>query len=46
MGYLGIETALKVMNGETVDKNIDSGVDIIIKGNARQRLDFLRDLLR
>ncbi|WP_332696090.1 sugar ABC transporter substrate-binding protein [Halalkalibacter lacteus] len=46
MGYLSVETALKVTNGEKVERTIDSGVDIIIKGNARQRLDFLKNLLR
>jgi ribose transport system substrate-binding protein len=46
MGYLSVETALKVTNGEQIEKTIDSGVDIIIKGNAKQRLNFLKDLLR
>jgi ribose transport system substrate-binding protein len=46
MGYLSVETALKVTNGETVEKHIDSGVDFIFKQNATQRLDFTRDLLR
>ncbi|RBW68453.1 sugar ABC transporter substrate-binding protein [Bacillus taeanensis] len=46
MGYLSSNAALKVMNGKTVEKNIDSGVDIIIKENATQKLEFLKDLLR
>jgi ribose transport system substrate-binding protein len=46
MGYLSVETALKVINGEKVEKNVDSGVDIIIKGNAKQRRDFLNKLLK
>lgn len=45
MGYLSVEAALKAATGEQVEKNIDSGVDIIIKGNAEERLDFLNDLL-
>ncbi|MCM3653354.1 sugar ABC transporter substrate-binding protein [Metabacillus litoralis] len=45
MGYLSIEAAMKVINGEKVDINIDSGVDFIIKGNSKQRLDFLGNLL-
>ncbi|WP_227939842.1 sugar ABC transporter substrate-binding protein [Alkalihalobacillus deserti] len=45
MGYLSVETALKVSRGERVEKNIDCGVDIIIKGNAKQRLNFLKGLL-
>ncbi|MCL7746639.1 sugar ABC transporter substrate-binding protein [Halalkalibacter alkaliphilus] len=45
MGYLSVEAAMKVINGEKVESNIDSGVDIIIKGNAQQRLDFQKKLL-
>ncbi|WP_052144820.1 sugar ABC transporter substrate-binding protein [Halalkalibacter okhensis] len=45
MGYLSVEAASKVVRGEAIDPTIDSGVDIIIKGNAKQRLDFLRTLL-
>ncbi|MEC1903573.1 sugar ABC transporter substrate-binding protein [Priestia megaterium] len=40
MGYLSVEAAMKVLNGENVSKNIDSGVDIIIKENAKQRFEF------
>jgi ribose transport system substrate-binding protein len=46
MGYLSVEVALKVINGEKVDRNIDSGIDILIKGNAKQRLEFQEKLLR
>jgi ribose transport system substrate-binding protein len=46
MGYLSVEAALKVSRGETVEENIDSGVDIIIKGNAKERLTFLKNLLK
>ncbi|MCL7749737.1 sugar ABC transporter substrate-binding protein [Halalkalibacter alkaliphilus] len=46
MGYLSVEAAAKVYRGETIDQNIDSGVDIIVKGNAKQRLDFLHSLLK
>ncbi len=46
MGYLSVEAATKVMEGEEVENNMDSGVDIIIQGNAMQRLDFQRRLLR
>ncbi|MCM3654454.1 sugar ABC transporter substrate-binding protein [Metabacillus litoralis] len=45
MGYLSAEAALKVTMGEKVN-NIDSGVDIIMDNNARQRLDFLTRVLR
>ncbi len=46
MGYLGVETAVKVTKGEKVEKNIDSDVDIIIEDNAEQRLDFLKKMLK
>jgi ribose transport system substrate-binding protein len=45
MGYLSVEAALKVKNGEKVDRNIDSGIDIMIKGNAKQKLYFLKEVL-
>mgnify|MGYP002152347014 CR=1 FL=1 len=41
MGYLGVEYAIKAANGETIDKRIDSGVDIITKDNAQAALDNL-----
>ncbi|OIJ17468.1 hypothetical protein BKP37_02950 [Anaerobacillus alkalilacustris] len=46
MGYISVEVAMKVLSGETVERNIDTGVDIIVKGNATQRLAFQRELLR
>lgn len=46
MGYLSVEAAAKAIKGEKVEKNIDSGVDIIVKGNAEQRLKFLKDVLK
>lgn len=46
MAYLSVETALKATKGEKVEKFIDAGVDIIIKGNAEERLDFLNGLLK
>lgn len=46
MGYTSIHTALKVINGEKVNKKIDTGVDIIIEENATQKLDFLQKLLK
>lgn len=46
MGYLSVETVKKVINGESVDKHIDSGVDIIIKGIAKQRLEFQKRMLK
>jgi ribose transport system substrate-binding protein len=46
MGYISVETALKVINGENVEKTIDSGVDIITEDNAAQKLEFLEKLLK
>ncbi|MBO1511423.1 sugar ABC transporter substrate-binding protein [Metabacillus bambusae] len=42
MGYLSVMEALKVIKGGTVDKRIDSGVDIITKNNAKSRINFLK----
>lgn len=44
MGYKGVEYALKVINGETIDKRIDSGVDLITKENAEEKLEFLKSI--
>ena len=38
--------AMKDWHLEHVEKVIDTGVDIIIKENAKQRLDFLNKLLK
>jgi ribose transport system substrate-binding protein len=46
MGYLSVETAKKVLQGETVKPFVDSGVDIIIKENAEQRLNFYEKLVK
>ncbi|WP_428911873.1 sugar ABC transporter substrate-binding protein [Niallia sp. Krafla_26] len=40
MGYLSIETSAKVANGENVNKEIYTSIDIVTKGNAQQRLEF------
>lgn len=44
-GYISIETAGKVLEGEEVRKSIDTGVGLITKDNAKQKLDFLKELL-
>lgn len=46
MGYISVQTALKVIKGKKVNQYVDSGVDIITEGNAKQRLDFLHNVLR
>ena len=46
IGYISVETASKVIKGEYVNENIDTGLDIISKDNAKLRFDFLRQLLK
>ncbi|NYE07452.1 ribose transport system substrate-binding protein [Bacillus niacini] len=46
MGYLSVETAMKVIQGENVEPFVDSDVDIIIKENAQQRLNFYEKLVK
>lgn len=46
MGYLSVVAVMKVLNGENVERNIDSGIDIIIKGNAKERFEFQERVLR
>jgi ribose transport system substrate-binding protein len=46
MGYLSVVAVMKVLNGESVERNIDSGIDIIIKGNAKERFEFQERVLR
>jgi ribose transport system substrate-binding protein len=46
MGYLSVETAMKVIKGENVEPFVDSGVDIIIKENAEDRLNFYKKLVK
>ncbi|WHY77869.1 sugar ABC transporter substrate-binding protein [Neobacillus sp. WH10] len=46
MGYLSVEAALKVTKGEKIKRYIDSGVDIITEDNVKQKLDFLKKVLK
>jgi ribose transport system substrate-binding protein len=46
MGYLSAQAAMKLAKGKKVDTNIDSGVDIIIKGNGNERIAFLKKVLK
>ncbi|OIJ11227.1 hypothetical protein BKP37_16395 [Anaerobacillus alkalilacustris] len=46
MGYLSVETAVRAIKGENVEMYVDSGVDIIVKGNATHRKDFIKKILR
>lgn len=42
MGRLGVEYAIKVLNGESVEKIVDAGVDILTIENAQAALDKLQ----
>lgn len=42
MGYKAVEATVKALNGETLDKFIDSGCSVITKDNAQERLDTLK----
>lgn len=44
MGYQGVENALKAINGDKVDKRLDSGIDIITIKNAEEKLEFLKSI--
>ena len=45
MGYLSVETSVKVANGEEVNKEIYTSIDIVTIGNAQQRLEFYQKAL-
>ena len=42
MGYKAVDAAVRAVNGETLEKFIDSGCDVINKDNAQKRLDTLK----
>ena len=44
MGYKGVESAVKAIKGEKVDKTIDTGVTIVTKENAKDHLRILQEL--
>jgi ribose transport system substrate-binding protein len=45
MTYTGVESALKVINGETVEKRVDSGFDVITKENSVEQIKKLNEYL-
>lgn len=45
MGYLGVEQAIEAINGNTVEKRIDSGVDVITSDNAEEKLEELNGMM-
>lgn len=46
MGYKSVEAVVKALNGETLEKFINSGVSIITKENAQERLDTLKGYIK
>jgi ribose transport system substrate-binding protein len=45
VGYLSVQQAKKVIRGENIDKRTNIGIDIITTDNAKERLDFLQEVL-
>lgn len=45
MGYQGVENALKAIEGETIDKEIDIDVEILTEENAGETLDEINGIL-
>jgi ribose transport system substrate-binding protein len=46
MGYLSVVQAQKAIEGDSTEKIIDSGIDILTEDNAQDKLNFLKKLLR
>ncbi len=44
MGRLGVELGIKIINGEKVEKEIDSGTSMITPENAAKHLEFLKSM--
>ena len=45
MGYKAVDAAVRALNGETLDKFIDSGCSVVTQDNAQERLDQLKGYL-
>lgn len=45
MAYLAVENAIKSLDGETVEKEIDSGIELITVENAADKLSNVKTLL-
>ena len=41
MGYMGVENALKLANGEIIPDNIDTGTVLVTKENAADFMQYL-----
>ncbi|WP_160723673.1 sugar ABC transporter substrate-binding protein [Bacillus sp. USDA818B3_A] len=46
MGYVSVENAVKTLKGQSVEKKINSDVDIITTDNAKSKIDFIHELLK
>lgn len=45
MGYKAVEAACQILDGETLDRFVDSGAEIVSTENAQSRLDDLLSYL-
>ena len=45
IGYMSVEQALKAIKGKSVTKKIDSGIDIVTRDNAKDKLRFQEQVL-
>lgn len=45
MTYLAVENALKAIKGDPVEKNINSGIELITIENAQDKLEKVKQLL-
>lgn len=45
IGFKGVEAAIKAAKGETLDKRIDTGTEVINKDNVKQKSDELKKIL-
>lgn len=46
MGYVSVVQAVNAIKGESVKKRVDSGIDIITQDNAKDKIDFLKTILK
>jgi ABC-type sugar transport system substrate-binding protein len=46
MGFYAVDNAIKAINGEKLDKFVNSGVTIITKDNAQERYDTVQGYLK
>lgn len=44
MGYMAVEACVKALDGQQIDKNIDSGSEIIDSSNAADYIQYLKDI--